>query len=320
MNHISKEKLWELLLQLRHKIKEHSGNITSAFIVYVNLDFTISINDFPGIPQHAKAIAFSKNLMVASSDLAFFLLDENYNTTLQNNHWLDSQEIDFLQLYLPLCFGAARAFHLKRTIAALHLAQTLDGRIATETGHSKWIGNQDNLIHAHRMRALCDGILIGTKTLQHDKPALSVRHVSGPTPIKIVVGNSSCNFESLLENEGKVYFFTSIQREDIKGIECIHIPGSTAIIPPTLMLEELFQRKIYTIYIEGGAITASTFLKDKAVDILQLFLAPKIFGSGICNFVLPSISNVDESVKFNHGSFKPMGDGILFEGEVCYQK
>ena len=199
-------------------------------------------------------------------------------------------------------------------MTVLHFAQTLDGRIATTEGNSKWISNSEDLVHAHRMRALCDAVLIGSNTLKTDKPALTVRHVEGPSPAKIVVGKHDCEFDSLLQNNGNVLFFTTGPDDGLNHVLRIRIPTQNNVIPPSQILKELYKRNILTIYIEGGSITASTFLQDCSLDYLQLFLAPKLFGSGISNFSLPEIRNVAESVNFQYSSFLPMGDGVLFNG------
>ena len=56
----------------------------------------------------------------------------------------------------------------KKTLSISHFAQSVDGFIATKTKHSKWIGNQENLIHAHRLRAMVDAVIIGNNTLKDD--------------------------------------------------------------------------------------------------------------------------------------------------------
>lgn len=199
-------------------------------------------------------------------------------------------------------------------LTVLHFAQTLDGRIATVTGHSKWISNDEDLIHAHRMRALCDAVLIGANTLRKDKPMLTVRHVRGPEPTKVVVGNNAVEFSSLLDNGGKVIYLSASEKNGYSGIEQVHLGNSGKAISPCQILQELFSRNIFSLYVEGGSITASGFMRDYAIDYMQLFLSPKIFGSGISNFSLPEISQVENSIKFKESSFVPMGDGVLFCG------
>ena len=81
------------------------------------------------------------------------------------------------------------------------------------------------------------------------------------------------------------------------------------------ILNCLFQQGIKTVYIEGGAITTSNFLNDRAIDILQLHLSPYLFGSGKQGIVLPDIEKIDESIQFQNFSFFTVGDSVMFVGQ-----
>jgi len=83
----------------------------------------------------------------------------------------------------------------------VHMAVSLDGKIATVNGHSKWIGNEQNLNHAHRLRAILDGILIGSGTVKTDSPTLNVRRVTGQSPTRFVLSNVSQDFSQLQKLE-----------------------------------------------------------------------------------------------------------------------
>jgi hypothetical protein len=67
------------------------------------------------------------------------------------------------------------------------LAQTLDGRIATVTGSSQWIGGRGDILHTHRLRALCHAVLVGAATVRGDDPRLTTREVEGPDPVRVVL-------------------------------------------------------------------------------------------------------------------------------------
>ena len=105
-------------------------------------------------------------------------------------------------MYLPFIWISLQN---KLPFICLHVAQSLDGKIATNSGHSKWIGNMENRIHSHRIRALVDGVMIGGNTLRNDKPKLNVRHVEGKDPIKIVITSKGGNYDSLCtKNDSKI--------------------------------------------------------------------------------------------------------------------
>ncbi|MGB0840069.1 MAG: RibD family protein [Chitinophagales bacterium] len=226
----------------------------------------------------------------------------------------------FFQLYLPYCLISNLAQQQQRTISISHFAQSLDGKIATHTGDSQWIGNPENLLHAHRMRALCDGILIGKNTLQNDAPSLTVRHVEGKNPKRIVISSSACDYSSLLKNEterilvlGKNAISPSHQHP---SMDYIQLPCTDGRIDTKLILEELFRQGIYSVYIEGGAQTTSTFLKEGNIDVLQLHLSPQVFGSGISGISLPTIDRVQDSIAFKHTHFYRIGNAVMFVGEM----
>ena len=321
MYEFSDDKLWELLLLLRKRIVQKNTPFPLTVTIPKESGIQIGFNSLPMEKSSDRGIVISdEQFKLDYKGFAGFIVDRNFCTKVVFNNFLGQHQLKLLELYLPICLLSLKAKQENRTVSVLHFAQSLDGRIATRNGNSKWIGNNENLVHAHRMRALCDAVMIGANTLRIDKPALTVRHVSGPTPYKIVIGNKQCCFDSLLENKGNVIFFTSGNTVEIKkkDVECVEFNEEDSFISPSRVLEELFKRNITSLYIEGGSITASTFLANKSVDYLQLFLAPRLFGSGILNFSLPEISNVSESLSFSESCFILMGDGVLFKGAVQY--
>ena len=94
------------------------------------------------------------------------------------------------------------------------------------------------------------------------------------------------------------------------------IQNGSEVISPSSILQALFTKEICSVYIEGGSVTGSLFMSDQCVDLLQLFMSPRILGSGISNFNLPSINTIDQSMSFKNISYTRMGDGILFQGKI----
>ena len=319
IRNIPSEDILALLIETKELVKNHLDRFDILIIILRDEKFTITINEEPDLLIDDKVIAIlSKQELKFSAKSTLFQLDKDYSPCLIKNEWLDQKSLDLLLLYLPFCFFPLKAFHLKRTISLLHFAQSLDGRIAASNGNSKWIGNHENLVHAHWLRALFDGILIGSNTLKIDKPKLNVRLVKGPNPLKFVIGNDLYEFDSLLENSGEVFFITSQESINHADIENIIIPGEGKYINPITILCELYQRGIQSLFIEGGAFTGSSFITGKAIDFLQIFISPKILGSGISSFSLQEITSISDSIEFSSQSFCSMGNGILFSGIIKY--
>ena len=196
--------LWNCLLNIKKEVDHMSAPI--SYCVFSD-DGQVALNQDinPSKNNRLCRIDLVDTPTKASPEFAVFRLkDETDLQLLQAGHFQEA-EINFLSTYIPFCFLSMLAKKYQRTISVAHFAQTLDGKIATLNGESKWIGNQENLIHAHRMRALCDGILIGNKTLEADQPKLTVRHVKGNDPKRIVLGTSHTDFSSLTNSgSGKV--------------------------------------------------------------------------------------------------------------------
>ena len=130
----------------------------------------------------------------------------------------DSQDMDswtavpeaFRALTFPLpepweeLFGPLRHGRIDDLVVVAQIGQSLDGRVATETGHSHYINGPAGLAHLHRLRALVDAVVIGVGTALADDPQLTVRRVSGPQPARVVIdpGGRLAAGAKLLANDG----------------------------------------------------------------------------------------------------------------------
>jgi diaminohydroxyphosphoribosylaminopyrimidine deaminase/5-amino-6-(5-phosphoribosylamino)uracil reductase len=215
-----------------------------------------------------------------------------------------------LHLYLPYCLAPLEARRRRRAIAISHFAQTLDGRIATGGGDSRWIGCPENLVHAHRMRALCDAVLIGAGTLRRDRPRLNVRHVSGTDPLRIVIGADPLDLSCLMEcSSAPVLTIGPNQSLDLTTSA-----KGNGRVDGRELLEVLFARGIHSVLVEGGAMTTSALLADRAIDVVQLHIEPLLLGSGLSPFTRPPAELIADALTFRSQSFVPVGSGIMFVG------
>lgn len=228
-----------------------------------------------------------------------------------------SADTDMLRLYVPLC--AARHFFPDRVFVIAHMAQTLDGKIATASGDSKWIGNEQNLLHAHRMRALVDGVLVGGVTAHLDLPALTVRHVEGANPARIILSNTFDDVANLPATPGTRSILVrsaanGLARTPGPGFDVIDYAGDRLDI--RALLAAFRGRNIHSILIEGGPMTLQSFLAEDAVDLLQLHIAPVFFGAGKCALQVPAAATVDAATPLRNSFVVPVGDGVMITGQL----
>jgi len=313
------QQLWKAILYLRKEVTSWSTN--PEFCCWSPLENKIQLNQaFSTSSQPLIFIHFTLPSNNLKGEATHLLWQNNLQIKVLATYHLEDSALAFLKAYLPYCFFSIQAKKRKSAFAIAHFAQTLDGKIATQSGHSKWIGNEENLKHAHRMRALCDGILIGRSTLHYDRPKLTVRHVSGENPSRIVLGAKASDYSCLTEaSDDPILVISSDKPPHCETINHLHLPSANGRLHSNQILECLYQQGVNTVYVEGGAVTTSNFIKDKAIDVLQLHLSPQIFGSGRQGIQLPQINEVQESIQFSNFFFQQVGDTQMFVGHLNWE-
>ncbi len=204
---------------------------------------------------------------------------------------LEEEGINLNKLFFESFKNNTPFIHLK-------IAQTLDGKIATSTGDSRWITDIKAREIVHKFRKDYDGVLIGRETLNVDDPELTIRLCSNTNqrnPYKIIVGNiNKINFQRSLfnkSNEGKIVIVTKKKdytqatneiKKEIKDhkIEVISVEQLDGKINLIESLKEIYKLGIKSILVEGGAVTISQFIKTQLYDKITVFIAPKIIGNG----------------------------------------
>ena len=204
------------------------------------------------------------------------------------------------------------------------LGQSLDGRIATPTGHSHYINGPSGLAHLHRLRALVDGVVVGIGTALADDPQLTVRRVSGPQPVRVVIDPSGRLPASarLLADDGvrRIILTASGVRPPLpQGIEIVELPKSGGQIAPSAILAALAERGLRRILIEGGADTVSRFLAAGCLDRLHVVVAPIVLGSGRVGLTLPPIERADQALRAPMHVHR-LDDEVLFDCDLSAQR
>jgi riboflavin-specific deaminase-like protein len=185
------------------------------------------------------------------------------------------------------------------------LAQTLDGRIATASGSSQWIGGPGDILHTHRLRALCHAVVVGAGTVRHDDPRLTTREVPGPDPIRVVIDTDRrLTTDYTLFRDGPPTLLACAQDApgpDTHGTaQVLRLPReATGGIAPDALLRALASRGLTRIFVEGGGLTVSRFLAAGCLDQLHVTVAPVLLGSGIPAFTLPEVARIADGLRFS---------------------
>jgi diaminohydroxyphosphoribosylaminopyrimidine deaminase/5-amino-6-(5-phosphoribosylamino)uracil reductase len=174
-------------------------------------------------------------------------------------------------------------------------AQTLDGKIADDKYRSKWISSEESRRTVHKLRSIYDAVLVGSNTVKYDDPQLNVRSVKGRDPYRIIIDKDlslGLNYKVFKNNKDKkTIVLTSANSSYLKIKK--YVNGNVDVIPcrtknGTIDLKDgvkkLSKLGIASIMVEGGAATYNSFLKQRTVDEVIIFIAPKIMGKGITAF------------------------------------
>ena len=204
------------------------------------------------------------------------------------------------------------------------IGQSIDGRIATESGHSHYINGPAGLAHLHRLRALVDAVVIGVGTAIADDPQLTVRRVAGTNPARVVIDP-----KGRLPADAKMLAADGVRRlvitaEDARyapprGVEVLALPTAYGNIAPATILAALAAQGFRRILIEGGADTLSRFLAAGCLDRLHVVVAPIILGGGRSSFVLPPIERADEALRVPMRTHQ-LDDEVLFDCDLSAQR
>jgi diaminohydroxyphosphoribosylaminopyrimidine deaminase/5-amino-6-(5-phosphoribosylamino)uracil reductase len=210
----------------------------------------------------------------------------------------------------------------------LKVAQTFDGKIADLQGNSKWITNESSRRAVHALRASSDAVFVGAGTVAADNPALTVRSVPGRDPVRIVLDtNLATNPRSKLYARRKgswtilICSQRSLRREQAKvdhflrsGVDIYAFAADrSGLIPLRDILPVLGSIGIASILVEGGGMTFSSFLRERAADKLICFVAPKILGRGIDAFSGLGVARLGRERKLRDLSVRTLGGDLCIE-------
>jgi diaminohydroxyphosphoribosylaminopyrimidine deaminase/5-amino-6-(5-phosphoribosylamino)uracil reductase len=221
----------------------------------------------------------------------------------------------FLDLYAPLLSVRAAA-----TLTLAHLGQSLDGHIATASGDSYYVTGPDNVRHLHRLRALCSAIVVGAGTVARDDPQLTVRHVAGPNPVRVVLDPAArLDARRRVFTDGAartlVVHAAGLAAPTPGSAEVLEVPVDGGGLKLDVLLARLHERGLSTVFVEGGGATVSRFLEAGLLDRLQIAIAPLVTGRGRPGLTLPARERIAECLRPAHRVFM-MGGDVLFDCDL----
>lgn len=179
-------------------------------------------------------------------------------------------------------------FHQKkRPYVILKWAETKDGFIARSDFDSKWISCEESRKLVHQWRAEEMAILVGTNTAMYDNPKLSVRHVSGNDPLRVIIDRKLKvpTTHHLYDLSQPTLIVTELEKANENNLHYLKVDFTESI--PSQILKQLYQRNITSLIIEGGAKTSQQFIDQDLWDETRIFKAPHSFHKGILAPILP---------------------------------
>jgi diaminohydroxyphosphoribosylaminopyrimidine deaminase/5-amino-6-(5-phosphoribosylamino)uracil reductase len=214
----------------------------------------------------------------------------------------------------------------KRPFVILKLAQSLDGRIATSKGESRWITGEKARRLVHRLRNEVDAVMVGINTVIKDNPSLDCRLRSGRNPLRIILDSrlSIPTNSRVLRHKDKKTIVVTTENADNKRIKSIIETGNRVIIVKAKnnmvdmegLMDELGSLDIMSVMIEGGSSISASAISEGIVDKVMFFVSPMIIGGIDSVSSIGGISPIllEEAVRVRNLRIRTVGKDILLEG------
>jgi len=231
---------------------------------------------------------------------------------------LEKEAIDINETYI-------HSIQHKTPFILLKMAMSLDGRIATKTGHSKWITDEFARKVVHQIRAEYDAVLVGSNTVIEDDPALTVRLVDGRQPFRVVLDSQLRSpLGSQLYSDAfreKTMVFTILpsshsrfQSLQSQGIHVQTVTSSKNRVHIPEVLQCLYQHNVSSVLVEGGSQIHTSFIKHQLFDKINCFIAPTIIGDGLNAIGDLETTHIHKALKLKNTTYRQIGNQILVSG------
>jgi diaminohydroxyphosphoribosylaminopyrimidine deaminase/5-amino-6-(5-phosphoribosylamino)uracil reductase len=230
----------------------------------------------------------------------------------------DDANRDLLELYLPISSAT-----VARPITIGHLGQSLDGFIATHSGDAISVTGPENILHLHRLRALCDAVVVGAATVAADNPRLTTRLVAGSNPVRVILDpgcrlpldHTVFNDREALTLRACVAGSAAAAEARARDEDTLEVAACEGALDLADLLRQLRARGYTRIFVEGGGVTVSSFLNAGLLDRLHIAIAPLLIGEGRPAIRMPPQLRLQDCLRLQHRVYRS-GSDILFDCDL----
>jgi len=212
----------------------------------------------------------------------------------------------------------------KQPFGILKYAMTLDGKIATTTGHSAWITHQDTRHLVHKLRATCDAVIVGGNTVRLDNPFLTSHGTTDHNPLRVIVSQrldfpkdrhlwDTAIAPTLILTKADVNPDMQKFLQDV-GVEVVHIDP----VSPKAVMQHLYERGCLQVLWECGGTLAAEAIAEGTVQKVMAFIAPKIIGGQAAPTPVGNLglTLMDQALSLENIKFHNLGHDFLLEGDL----
>ncbi len=230
----------------------------------------------------------------------------------------DDPNRGLLELYLPISSATAA-----RPITIGHLGQSLDGFIATHSGDAVSVTGPENILHLHRLRALCDAVVVGAATVAADNPRLTTRLVTGSNPVRVILdpacrlplAHTVFNDQAARTLRACAAGSAAAAEAHARGEDTLEIASAEGALDLRDLQRQLHALGCNRIFVEGGGVTVSAFLGAGLLDRLHIAIAPLLIGDGRPAIRLPPQLRLQDCLRLQHRVYCT-GSDILFDCDL----
>jgi diaminohydroxyphosphoribosylaminopyrimidine deaminase / 5-amino-6-(5-phosphoribosylamino)uracil reductase len=210
----------------------------------------------------------------------------------------------------------------KRPFGILKYAMTLDGKIATISGHSTWVTGKEARTHVHQLRAACDAVIVGGNTVRLDNPYLTSHHPEAHNPLRVVMSRTldlPSDAHLWQTNDAPTLVLTEVgahpdlqQQLVKKRVEVVELTPLT----PAQVMEYLYNRQLSSVLWECGGTLAASAIADGAVQKVLAFIAPKIVGGKVAPSPVGDLglATMTDALTLERVSWRQLGPDYVVEG------